>query len=428
MIRTRRTTPLSGTVTVPPDLEISHLALIVAAIATGRTRLEGLSDAAQVRTTRHAVEQLGAQVTLDQAQVKVDGQGLRSLREPPRPLVADAATPAFDLLAGACAAAPGFRVLVAEPTTHRPLLPLVTTLRQMGAVIDGAAFGNLPPLAIRGGDLQGLDLARMPPDDGALRAAALAAVDATGETTIPDGVGAEDATRFLAGVDVPVERLQQTVTISRPSAIGGFSARVPGAPCAAAFFALAACLVERSSVVLEGVCLNPRRIGAFEALRSMGAAMQVEASGEEVAGAVGSIRARHSSLAGRRFTRPETKRLLQELPLLLVAATQAEGESFFALEPDQATPVVGHAVEGLRGLGADIHVDAEGLWVRGPTRLSGGTIHAHGDHRLALAFAVAGLCSAENVRVGGWSAVEAAFPGLVDALAAGAETMTGRGR
>jgi 3-phosphoshikimate 1-carboxyvinyltransferase len=224
---------------------------------------------------------------------------------------------------------------------------------------------------------------------------------------------------MLAAAGVGVELRAGSVAVEGGSELGALDWHVPGDVSAAMFFAVAATMLEGSDVTIEGVGLNPTRTGALDVLREMGADVEIEPEGSSGGEPYGSLRVRHAPLRAVEVSGARIPTLIDEIPVLAIAATQAEGETVFrgaaelrVKESDRLSAMT----EGLRSLGADVDELPDGLVVRGPSTLSGGRVASHGDHRVAMSFAVAGLVAESNVVVDGWSSVDTSFPGFLDVL------------
>lgn len=398
--------PLRGRITVPGDKSISHRALILAALAEGTSVVRGLSDGDDVARTRAAIQALGAGVDGE----KITG-GRTRLHEPADVLDLGNSGTGIRLLAGLCAGFPWLTVLTGdESIRRRPMSRVAEPLRTMGATVDGRDGGRLPPLAVRGGDLHGIDYDLPVPSAQVKSAVLLAGLSAQGETGVRQPVVTRAHTEEMlraAGVEVDVSADGLVVRL-RPAPLQPFELDVPGDPSQAAFWIVAACIVPGSDVVVDDVYIGPARTGFLDVLERMGA--DVERVGER------RIRARHSpDLHGTGVAPAEIAGLIDEIPILAVAAAVAAGDTGFldigelrVKESDRVATII----EGLAGMGATARADGEGLHVQGAARLRGGKVHSHWDHRIAMALAVAGLVAEGTTEIGGWGAVATSYPGF----------------
>ncbi len=401
--------PLRGRLRVPGDKSISHRTLLLAALAEGRSAIRGLSDGADVVGTRRAVEALGVETADEDGAVVVDGG---SLRQPDHDIDVGNSGTTIRLLAGLCAAHPFVTVLAGDDSiTRRPMDRVAIPLRRMGATVDGRDDGRFPPLTIRGGRLTGITYRTPVPSAQVKSAVLLAGLGAEGETTVEEDVPTRAHTEELLalfGADVEVGHGWVRVRRSRPAP---FSYEVPGDPSQAAFWIVAACLVPGSDLVVEHLYLGPARAGFLDVLRRMGADLEVDHDPDL---GTGSVRVRSAALVGTTVEGAEIVGL-DEVPALAVAAAAADGPSRFVdvgelrvKESDRLASVA----DTLAALGSGAAVDGDALVVEGGV-LHGGRVDSHGDHRIAMAAAIAGLASAgDPVTVDGWEAVATSYPGF----------------
>jgi 3-phosphoshikimate 1-carboxyvinyltransferase len=415
--------PLRGAVEVPGDKSISHRALILAALGEGRARVTGLNPGDDVRATADALRALGVALAEggDDTEAVVDGKGWGGLREADDVVDARNSGTTIRLGAGLCAGVPCATVLTGDATLRRrPMLRVVAPLRQMGAAIDGARHGDRPPLFVRGGDLRGIDLELPVPSAQVKTCILLAGLAATGRTSVTEPARSRDHTeRMLAAAGAAVDVAGLTTTVDGGQRLSAIDWEIPGDVSAAAFFVVAATLVEGSDVTIERVGLNPTRAAYLDVLRAMGADVEVDVEGESGGEPFGSIRVRHAALRATEIAGDVVATLLDEVPALAIAASQAEGTTTIrgarelrVKESDRVAAIA----SGLRALGVSVEELPDGLVIEGPASVTGGRIDSHGDHRIAMAFAVAGLVADGNVVVDGWSCVDTSFPGFLDVL------------
>ena len=401
--------PLRGRVRVPGDKSISHRALLLGALAEGTSVLRGLSGGGDVARTAAAVQALGAAVEGD----KVTG-GRSRLHGSDGPVDVGNSGTTMRLLAGLCAPFPWRTVLVGdESVSRRPMDRVAEPLRRMGATVEGADGGRLPPLLVEGGPLRGIDY-ELPVASAQVKGAVLlAGLGAEGETVVRERVRTRAHTEEMlaaCGADVEVGDGGRVVTV-RASELEPFELEVPGDPSQAAFWVVAACVVPGSDVVVEGVYVGPGRSGFIDVLRRMGADLDVEPTDATTA----DLRARHSALRATEVAAEEIPGLVDEVPALAVAAAVAEGTTTFSgageLRVKETDRIAALTTELVR-LGAAVDAFPDGLAVAGGARLRGGPVSAHGDHRMAMALAVAGLAADDTTTVEGWEAVATSYPGF----------------
>jgi len=408
------TGPLRGRVRVPGDKSISHRALILASLADGRSTLRGLSTGDDVRSTASALRLLGAEIL----GTEVIG-GRSRLAEPVRVLDVGNSGTAIRLMAGLCAGFPWLSVLQGdESIAQRPMGRVVEPLRAMGAEIDGRQDGRYPPLVVRGGELKGVDHALAVPSAQVKGALLLAGLTAEGPTTVrgsvPIRAHSEELLR-LAGADVRSDPPHLVTTI-HPGSLQPFVLDVPGDPSQAAFWLVAACLVPGSEVTVEHVYVGQARAAFIDVLIRMGADVDLEETGPTTA----NITARHGpTLRGTNVGGAEVPGLIDEIPVLAVAAAVAEGPTGFTDASElrvKETDRVAATAALLDSVGAWSEPRSDGLHVAGGAPLSAGHIESFGDHRVAMAGVVAALVAPGATRITGWDAVRTSYPGFEDDL------------
>jgi 3-phosphoshikimate 1-carboxyvinyltransferase len=406
---------LHGRLRVPGDKSISHRALLLAARAEGRSRLAGLSTGQDVAHTLAAIESFGAGVS-PRAELVVDG-GTERLHEPEGPVDVGNSGTGIRLLAGWAAALDGLTVLSGdESIARRPMDRVADPLRRMGARIDGRQGGRLPPLVIRGGDLAGIDYTPPVASAQVKGAVLLAGLAASGATTVREAVPTRQHTEELLGLcGADIEVAGGAVTV-RASTLAPFDLDVPGDPSQAAFWIVAACITPGSELTVEHVYVGPGRTGFLDVLRRMGA--RIEVSAVDARTLTASVSASWGPLHATDVGGAEVPSLIDEIPVLAVAAANAEGTTTFGdagelrvKESDRITTVV--AALSAVGVLADPRPDGLVVHGGGPGGVAGGgTIDSAGDHRIAMAMAVAGLAARGPIRITGWNAVRTSYPGF----------------
>lgn len=407
---------LRGRLRVPGDKSISHRALLLAARARGTSRISGLSNGADVAATLRAVQAFGARVSPDGAMVTVEGG---EVREPETVIDVGNSGTGIRLMAGWAAGIDGLTVLHGdESIARRPMGRVTEPLRMMGAHIDGRDGGRFPPLAVRGGGLTGIDYTLPVPSAQVKGAILLAGLSASGPTTVREAVATRVHTeQMLTACGARVEVADGSVTLY-PGELSAVDFVVPGDPSQAAFWVVAACLVPGSDLTVERVYVGPQRAGFVEVLRRMGA--DVEMVDLDPATTVADIRARSSPLSGTEVGGAEIPGLIDEIPVLAVAAAYAAGTTTFrdaeelkVKESDRIATMVG----ALTSVGAEAEGHHDGLTVNGLGRPpAGGRVDSAGDHRVAMSMAVAALGAAGSIRIDGWDAVATSYPGFEEDL------------
>jgi 3-phosphoshikimate 1-carboxyvinyltransferase len=413
---------LRGRVKVPGDKSISHRALLLGAIAEGATSIRNFLPAADCLATLTCVRGLGIEVErLSDTELIVHGRGLHGLREPTDVLDCVGSGTTMRLLAGILAGQPFYSVLTGnEQLRRRPMGRIVEPLRWMGATVLGRDDGRLPPLTIVGGNLRGIEY-KLPIASAQVKSAILlAGLYADGPTVIHEPGPARDHTERMLAAMAKVQSSKFKVQSSMIILQGGTELSaldivVPGDVSSAAFLIAATCLVPGSEVVIEGIGVNPTRTGFLDALREMGADIvmenQREVSGEPVADLV----VRSAGLKGIEVRGTQVPRTIDEFPILAVVATQAQGMTVVSDAAElrvKETDRIANIAAELRKLGARIEERPDGFVVEGPTPLVGTQLHSHGDHRLAMSLAIAGLVADGETTVEGAECIADSFPGF----------------
>jgi 3-phosphoshikimate 1-carboxyvinyltransferase len=411
---------LTGRIRVPGDKSISHRGLLMAARAEGRSTLRGLSQGLDVRCTLKAVEAFGATVTETSDVVLVDG-GAALMREPASVIDVGNSGTAIRLMAGWAASVDGLTVLAGdESVARRPMDRVVEPLRKMGARIDGRDGGRLAPLVLRGGDIHGIDYTPAVPSAQVKGAVLLAALGALGATTVREATPTRLHTEeMLRRFGADVETGPGWVRVA-PGQLQPLDLDVPGDPSQAAFWVVAACVTPGSDVTVQDVYVGPARAGFVDVLLRMGA--EIEMVGHDRNANTASIRARYGPLVATDVSGTEVPGLIDEIPVLAVAAAHAQGVTTFSDAAElriKESDRVATTVESLRSLGVDATGRADGLVVegRGGRPLHGGHVESQGDHRIAMAAAVAALAADSAVTVAGWESVATSYPGFEQDMA-----------
>jgi 3-phosphoshikimate 1-carboxyvinyltransferase len=421
-MRIEPVTALEGHFAVPGDKSVSHRAVLIGAICEGETRITGFGRSADTESTVAAVRALGATVDEhDVDTITVHGVGLRGLRAPDGPVDCGNAGTLVRLLAGILAGQDGqeFELEGDESLSARPMDRIATPLTRMGARVE-ATNGRLP-LVILGRSLHSIDY-ELPVASAQVKSCVLlAGLLADGATTVVEPIPTRDHTeRMLEHAGARVTRRPTSVTVQRAEKLQLPSVDVPGDISSAAPFLVGAAIVPGSSVTVHGVGLNPRRARILDVLERMGARVAIynrRAIGGEPAG---DVEVRASDLVGATIVAEEVPSLIDELPILAVAACHARGETVVsgagelrAKESDRIEAVV----EELRRIGGHIRATPDGFRIKGvPARLRGGVVDSHGDHRLAMFGAIAGAASREGVELRGAEAASVSFPGFFEVL------------
>ncbi len=424
-LHVRRAGPLRGEVSLPGDKSITHRALLLGALAEGSTEIAGPLDGEDCRATAEAVAALGAGVAAAPGAPtwRVQGKGLGGLCEPADVIDCGNSGTSLRLLAGVLAGQPFLGILTGDDSLRqRPMRRVLEPLARMGAQCWGRNDGAYPPLAIRGGALRGIE-ATLPVASAQVKSALLlAGLWAREPVTIIEPAPSRDHTeRMLEAFGVRLERGEAWVRLRPGQALRARRVEVPGDLSSAAFFLVAALVVPGSEVMIHGVGLNPTRTGLLDVLQAMGADITVLPRGAAGAEPVGDLRVRASRLVGTRVAGAMIPRLIDEIPALALAAACAHGESRIAdaaelrvKEVDRIAALAGE----LGRLGARVREEPDGLSIVGGAPLAGARCQSRGDHRMAMALAIAGLAASGETIVEGADCIETSFPGFAERLQA----------
>ena len=404
---------LRGEVRLPGDKSISHRALILGALADGTSSVRGLSQGADVRSTAACLRALGVEVD----QGTVAGRGVSGLRQAGGPLDCGNSGTTMRLLAGVLAAQDFTSELTGDSSLrNRPMDRVVEPLTAMGA------DASWPPLRVGGrGPLHGIEYRPPVPSAQVKSAVLLAGLFADGITEVVESIATRDHTeRMLRAMGAPVTPKGNGVRVERAARLRPLALAIPGDLSAASFWLVAGGLIAGSRIRIRDVGLNPTRTAFVELLRRTGFGVTAGATSEAGGEPVGWL-----EVAGARDLAPvnliagDAAAMIDELPVLAVAATQLPGTSRIegarelrVKESDRIEAMT----EGLEAMGADITTLDDGWEIRGPSRLEGARVRSHGDHRVAMAFAVAGLLARGETTIEGAECADISFPGFFDQL------------
>jgi 3-phosphoshikimate 1-carboxyvinyltransferase len=409
-------TPFQAEVTVPGDKSLSHRALILAAMAEGDSRITGLPDGADVASTSAALGELGIGVR----DGLVTSEGVHHWRAPREPIDCGNSGSTMRMLAGALAGSRISAELVGDPSLmRRPMRRLIPPLASLGARIAVAPDGS-PPVTVIGTPLSGAVI-DIPIASAQLRTAvAFAALNAEGETSIHSPPGFRDHTeRWLTTMGRGVNTDSETFVVD-PGPIESFNVTIPGDPSSAGFLWAAAALRPGAVVTTPNVSLNPGRTGLLEVLRRMGAQVTVTETGVILGDPIGTVTVVGSGLVAIDLHPPLTVQTLDELPLVAVLGAAAEGTTLVTGASElsvKESDRIAASIELARAAGGRAERSADGFSV-GPGGSGLDTVDAHGDHRIAMAAAVAAVSSGSPIHVLGFRAADVSWPGFGEVLEA----------
>jgi len=413
----------------PPDKSISHRAAILGLLAQGTTDIEHFLESDDCLRTLQMVQQLGAEVErMGEARIRITGVGHQPLREPSDVLDAGNSGTTARLMAGVLASAPVFSVLTGdESLRRRPMRRIVEPLQRMGAQIDGRENASRLPLAIRGGDLRAIEYVTPVASAQVKSCILLAGLRAAGTTEVIEPYLSRDHTERMLqvfGVELKIQMGdsdQHRVRLRGGQTLHACSLTVPGDFSSAAFFIAAALMLPSSDLTIEGVGVNPTRTGLLEALARADVHLIWESLDEQGGEPVATLRVRAQPLRSMQIGGSLIPRLIDEIPLLALLATQATGETVIRdaaeLRVKESDRIEAICTE-LGKMGAQLECLPDGLRIQGPTPLHGAEVHSHGDHRVAMTLAIAGLVAQKGETIiHEVDCVKTSFPDFEQALA-----------
>ena len=411
-MRIQQARQFRGRFTLPGDKSLSHRLAILGALAHGESRFGNFSTADDCAATLRCLEALGVVARRQGRSVEVVGGGPEGLRAAAAPLDAANSGSTLRMLAGVVAGRPFRTVITGDASLRRrPVERVAEPLRMMGA--HASSTDGKAPLVIDGGPLKGMTWAMTTPSAQVKSAVLLAGLQAEGRTTIVEPASTRDHTeRLLPAFGVPVEVRGAEVSVEGGAVLHPVALDVPGDVSSAAFLVVAALIVPDAFIHVENVLLNPRRTAFLDVLRRMGAHIEIGIRREDPE-PVGWIEARSSRLGGATVAAEEVAALIDEVPILAVAAACGAGELVVRGAAElrvKESDRIATLAEGLRRLGGQVEEHPDGLTVRGGAALAGASVRSYGDHRIAMAFAIAGLAVPGETTIEDAGCIAVSFP------------------
>ena len=414
---------IEGQIRMPGDKSISHRALLLSSLAEGPVDIEGILKAGDTLSTLQCLKELGVEIEENGEKIRVKGRGLKGLEEPEDVLDAGNSATTVRLLTGLLAGQSFHSSLTGDNSLRkRPMNRVTDPLKKMGAFINGRQGSALLPLSIRGYDLLPISYA-LPVASAQVKSALLiAALHSRGITEILDPFNTRDHTeRALRYLGADISNIKDHIVLRSPVRLKADKLYIPGDISAAAFFAVAVTLAPRGELYIEDVGVNPTRTGILDVLNQMGAEINILNEKEYNCEPVADLHVKGGrELKGVEITREMIPRLIDEIPVIAVAALFAEGDTVIkgaselrVKESDRLNTITSE----LRKMGADIQEFPDGLLIKGGnTVLSGAHCESHGDHRIAMALATAALFAADKTVIDGADAVDESFPEFFEVL------------
>lgn len=410
---------VEGSLRVPSDKSISHRSIILSSLADGTSVVKNFLKAGDTLTTVNAYRKLGIEIEERESIFYIHGKGLDGLKEPDDILDMGNSGTTTRLSLGVLS---GFDFFVAltgdESLRKRPMRRVVDPLSKMGASIDGRKDKNLLPISIRGGKLTGIEYFNEKMSAQVKSAILLAGLFAKGETKVIEPVISRDHTENMlnsmgAYIRREFSKDGYTVAVRSVDRLKPINISIPADPSSAAFFAAAASIVPNSHIDLKDVLVNPTRDGFFRKLKEMGAKVEYKNKRDEAGEIVADIQVSFNELKGVKVNPEEVPSMIDEIPLLAIIATQAEGETVITgahelrvKESDRIKSVINN----FKSLGIEAEELPDGIVVKGKQKVKGGVVDSYKDHRIAMGFAILGLISEEGITIKDADCVYISYP------------------
>ncbi len=410
---------IRGTVRPPGDKSISHRALIFNGITHGKVLIENVSVGTDVNSTIRCIRELGAKVEKSfnnngELIIRLTGTGSKTLNEPSNVLNTGNSGTTMRLLAGLLASQSFFSVLTGDKSLRsRPMGRIIEPLKRMGAKVIARDSNSKPPLVIVGGELSGIDHISKVASAQVKSAILIAGIFANGKTIVREPFQSRDHTERLLKAMGAVINGNDTVISMEQSELSPVDIRVPGDISAAAFWIVLGICHPNAEIRVSGVGINPTRTGILDTLKNMGANIVMENIREESGEPVADVIAKSSSLEGVEVSGEMIPRLIDEIPILAVAACFANGDTIIKDAKElrvKETDRINTLVSELSELGAEIKELDDGLIIKGKGHLNGSVCRSHGDHRLAMSLGIAGLLAQDETIVEDAEAAQVSYP------------------
>ena len=413
---------INGVIEVPGDKSVSHRSIMFGAIAKGKTRVWNFLKGQDCLSTWDCFQKLNVSISDQDQYLLIDGKGFEGLKEPASILDVGNSGTTSRLLMGILAGRPFHSILIGdESIAKRPMSRVTAPLRLMGAKIDGRMNGEYTPISIRGGELSSIHY-EIPVASAQVKSALLfAAMQANGVTELTEKGETRDHTeRMIQYFGGNLDKKGLTIRIDGSARLEGRDLVVPGDISSAAFFIAAAILAPNSELLIKNVGLNETRTGMITVLERMGANLEIIPHSIDSFEPYGDILVRSSKLQGTEIGGDLIPKLIDEIPILALIATQAEGRTVIKNAEElkvKETNRIDTVAHELQKLGCKIIPTEDGLIIDGVSKLNGGIVDSHGDHRIGMMLAIASLITEDSVHVQGTEAIDVSFPNFFQQLA-----------
>lgn len=412
---------LSGEIEIPGDKSISHRSVMFGSIANGVTRVTNFLPGDDCLSTISCFRKLGVVIEENEGELTIHGNGFEGLQEPNEILDVGNSGTTIRLLLGILAGRPFFSSLVGDHSIgRRPMTRVTEPLKRMGAKIDGRKNGSFTPIGIRGGQLKPIHY-QLPVASAQVKSALiLAGLQAEGESTIIETAETRDHTeRMIRKFGGKVQSHNREITVKGGQTLSASDIYVPGDISSAAFFLVAGAIVHESEVVLKNVGLNPTRTGILDVMNKMGANIEIIHHEGDSFEPIGDITIKTSNLKGTVIEGDLIPRLIDEIPIIALLATQAKGTTVIKDAEElkvKETNRIDTVVQELTKLGASIEATDDGMIIHGVSHLSGGKVSSHGDHRIGMMLAIASLICSDKVELDNPESISVSYPNFFNHL------------
>ncbi|MGG3469643.1 3-phosphoshikimate 1-carboxyvinyltransferase [Neobacillus pocheonensis] len=406
---------LRGEITIPGDKSISHRSVMFGSISYGETKVTNFLPGEDCLSTISCFRKLGVTIKEEENELRIYGNGFEGLNEPNEVLDVGNSGTTIRLLMGILAGRPFFSSLVGDASIgKRPMTRVTVPLAEMGAVLDGRKNGSYTPISIRGGKLNPIHY-KLPVASAQVKSALiLAGLQAEGITEIIEPSETRDHTeRMIRKFGGVIQKENQVITVKGGQKLTAATIHVPGDISSAAFFLVAGAIIPGSEIILKNVGLNPTRTGIIEVLKKMGADLEIIQNDSDSFEPVGDLLIKFSKLKGTVIEGDLIPRLIDEIPIIALLATQAEGKTIIKNAEElkvKETNRIDTVVNELKKLGASIEATEDGMIIDGESKLHGGTVSSHGDHRIGMMLAIAALLSDDEVFLENSEAISVSYP------------------
>jgi 3-phosphoshikimate 1-carboxyvinyltransferase len=406
---------LNGKITIPGDKSISHRSVMFGSIAYGETKVTNFLPGEDCLSTISCFRKLGVTIEESDNQLRIIGKGFEGLTEPTEVLDVGNSGTTIRLLMGILAGRPFFSSLVGDESIgKRPMTRVTNPLSEIGARIDGRKDGSFTPISIRGGGLKPVNY-HLPVASAQVKSALiLAGLQAEGQSIIIEPEETRDHTeRMIKKFGGEIHKDNQNIMVKGGQKLTATSIHVPGDISSAAFFLVAGAVIPDSEIVLKNVGLNPTRTGIIEVMKKMGADLEILQNEETSFEPFGDLIIKTSSLKGTVIEGDLIPKLIDEIPIIALLATQAEGTTIIKDAEElkvKETNRIDTVVNELKKLGAKIEATEDGMIIYGKSVLSGGTVSSHGDHRIGMMLAIAALLCKNEAELVNPEAISVSYP------------------